>query len=346
MAGMYPDWLAAGDTGGGLFGNTFAALADAAPAPPAWFASTIANLQHGGLPMLTGEPYGRFPMQAAPAPQQQRPEQTQSTPAAQPTIVGAIPQSSGGAMARDQGVEEGPSARAMDGRERPYPPSAFNNLPVPSLPALSLPPLSAIGDHLNAGLMGFAHGSAPLPAIANLISGLITGQRADPEGVALAQQDRAQRAAAQAAQPTIGAIAQSSGGATAREDGRERPYPPSAFNNLPVPSLPAPSVPPLSAIGDRLNAGLMGFAHGSAPLPAIANLISGLVTGQRADPRGVALAQQDRAQRAATQYLAGAQDIEPNLKAAMIANPALTAQYLLARAKPPAIPLAPTIRLR
>jgi hypothetical protein len=334
MAGMYPDWLAAGDTGGGLFGNTFAALADAAPAPPSWFGSTIANLQQGGgFPLLTNEPPGRFPMQPAPAPQPQQPEQMQSAPAAQPTIAAAIPQSSGGAITRDA-------------------PSAFNNLPVP---ALSLPLLSTIGDHLNAGLMGFAHGGAPLPAIANLISGLVTSQRADPQGVAQAQQDRAQHAAAQAAQPTTGAIVQSSGGALGSDqggeerlsagamDGRQRPRPPSAFNN---PQLRAPSLPSLPTIGDRLNAGLIGFAHGGAPLPATANLISGLVTGQRADPQGVALAQEDRAQRAAARYVAGAQDIEHDLKAAMIANPALAARYLLARAKSPATPLLPRIRLR
>ena len=147
-------------------------------------------------------------------------------------------------------------------------------------------------------------------------------------------------------QATLGAVPQPTGGSIAREDGRERPYAPSALDNMPVPSLPELSLPPLSAIGDRLNAGLMGFAHGGAPLPAIANLISGLVTGQRADPQGVALAQQDRAQRAAAQYVAGAQDIEPNLRAAMIASPALAAQYLLARAKPRANPLAPRLRLR
>jgi hypothetical protein len=142
------------------------------------------------------------------------------------------------------------------------------------------------------------------------------------------------------AQPDIGAMAQPSGG-VAREDERERLYAPSALGNLPVPSLP-----PLSAIGDRLNAGLLGFAHGGAPLPAIANLISGLVTGQRADLQGVVQAQQDRAQSAAAQYVAGAQDIEPNLRAAMIANPALATQYLMARAMRPVNRLAPRLRLR
>jgi hypothetical protein len=171
-------------------------------------------------------------------------------------------------------------------------------------------------------------------------------QPAPPPAAAYPQQQAEQTQSLPPAQPNIGAMAQPGGGGVAREDKRERLYAPSAPDNLPVPSLPALSLPPLSAIGDRLNAGLMGFAHGGAPLPAVANLISGLVTGQRADPLGVALAQQDRAQGAAAQYIAGAQDIEPNLRAAMIANPALAAQYLMARARRPANPLAPRLRLR
>src|SRR5262245_53080759 len=184
MAGILPDWLTVGALGDGVAANTFAAREAAARTPPSWLASTIANLQQGGLPLLMGEPVGRFPMLPALAPQQHGPERAQGTQAAQPTI-GATAQSSGGAIPRE------------DGRERPYPPSALGNLPLPSLAALSLPSLSGIGDRLNAGLMGFAHGGALLPAIANLVSGLATGQRADPQGVALAQQDRAQRSAAQ-----------------------------------------------------------------------------------------------------------------------------------------------------
>jgi len=121
---------------------------------------------------------------------------------------------------------------------------------------------------------------------------------------------------------------------------------PSALGNLPVPSLPALSPMPLSAVGDRLNAGLMGFAHGGAPIPAIANLISGLITGQRADLQGMALAQQDRAQRVAAQYVADAPDIEPKLRAAMLANPALAVSYLNTRARLPALTRSPRIRLR
>lgn len=44
--------------------------------------------------------------------------------------------------------------------------------------------------------------------------------------------------------------------------------------------------PQSPGFGDRLNAGLMGFANSGAPIPALANLISGLVTGQRSDPAG------------------------------------------------------------
>src|SRR5262245_24419448 len=135
--------------------------------------------------------------------------------------------------------------------------------------------------------------------------------------------------------PAPPAVGTPPGGPIAREDSRERPYAPSALNGLPVPTPAAMSPATLPGIGDRLYAGMMGFAHGGAPLPALANLISGLITGQRADPQGVAQQAQDRMQRTATQYVAGAQDIEPNLKAAMIANPALASAYLGARARPP-----------
>lgn len=113
---------------------------------------------------------------------------------------------------------------------------------------------------------------------------------------------------------------------------------PSALGSLPLPFMPslAGAGAGSPSLGDRLGAGLMGFAQSEAPLPAFGNLISGLITGKRADPQGVALQAQGQAQRAAAQYVTGAQDIEPNLKAAMIANPALAVAYLSARAKPPA----------
>ncbi len=54
----------------------------------------------------------------------------------------------------------------------------------------------------------------------------------------------------------------------------------------PVPQSTFPQNPINPGFGDRLNAGLMGFANAGGPLPAIANLISGMATGQRQDPAG------------------------------------------------------------
>ena len=42
-----------------------------------------------------------------------------------------------------------------------------------------------------------------------------------------------------------------------------------------------------AGIGDRLMAGIQGFANSSGPMPALANLFNGLATGQRSDPAGV-----------------------------------------------------------
>jgi hypothetical protein len=60
---------------------------------------------------------------------------------------------------------------------------------------------------------------------------------------------------------------------------------------------------PVPGLGDRLSAGLMGFANSGAPIPGIANLISGLVTGQRSDPGGVATQNQMLAAKAIYQGL-------------------------------------------
>lgn len=49
------------------------------------------------------------------------------------------------------------------------------------------------------------------------------------------------------------------------------------------PMQQAPSGP---SIGDRLMAGFQGFVNSGGPLPALGNLVSGLVTGQRSDPAG------------------------------------------------------------
>ena len=92
-------------------------------------------------------------------------------------------------------------------------------------------------------------------------------------------------------------------------------------------SLAAPATEP-AGIADRLQAGLLGFAHSGGPLPAIANLISGLATGQRSDPQAMMLAQQAATVRA----LRGAGVANAEAIAAM--HPAL-ARVLLAHAYPP-----------
>jgi hypothetical protein len=43
-------------------------------------------------------------------------------------------------------------------------------------------------DRLNAGFQGFANAGSPMQALGNLIGGLTTGQRSDPQGMMLAQQ--------------------------------------------------------------------------------------------------------------------------------------------------------------
>lgn len=56
----------------------------------------------------------------------------------------------------------------------------------PGMPGLG--GLSGLGDRLGAGLLSFANSSAPLPALANLLQGLFTGRRTDPQGMMLQQQ--------------------------------------------------------------------------------------------------------------------------------------------------------------
>jgi hypothetical protein len=70
-------------------------------------------------------------------------------------------------------------------------------------------------------------------------------------------------------------------------------------------AVPGPASGSSPGIGDRLNAGLMGFAHGDGPIGAVANLISGIATGQRQDPVGYARELQQQAQRAAYQAVIG-----------------------------------------
>lgn len=102
----------------------------------------------------------------------------------------------------------------------------------------------------------------------------------------------------------------------------------------------APQQPqqPSFGLGDRLSAGLTGFANSSAPLPALSNLISGLATGQRSDPTGIALNNQQNTARALYEGLKSSGTYTPQQAAAIAiaasTNPAL-AQSILPQALGP-----------
>jgi len=85
----------------------------------------------------------------------------------------------------------------LDAMQRPTMQQQGSQLPPQAQPTqgqMQMPPPIGVGDRLSAGLHGFANSGAPLPAISNLISGLMTGQRSDPFGVAMQQQNQTERA--------------------------------------------------------------------------------------------------------------------------------------------------------
>ena len=87
---------------------------------------------------------------------------------------------------------------------------------------------------------------------------------------------------------------------------------------LPTQPQPSQAAAPsyLTSVGGNLNAGLQGFANSGGPLQAIANLVSGLATGERSDPVGM----QQQQQRATRQALVGA-GVPQNLAMAAALNP-------------------------
>jgi len=116
---------------------------------------------------------------------------------------------------------------------------------------------------------------------------------------------------------------------------------PSALGNLPVPqmlpfSMPSFGVAPSGSpgLGDRLGAGLMGFANGAGPIAAVANLIGGIATGQRQDPYGMALQRRQQSQAQTYQALRQA-DIPDAAAQAAALNPdivrAIAPHYLQPR---------------
>ena len=122
---------------------------------------------------------------------------------------------------------------------------------------------------------------------------------------------------------------------------------------LPVPkdlsSLNLPSGNPfagagelMSSVGDWINnnrnmlaafgAGIAGGGGTGSWNAGMSDALRGMASGGQIDAQQ---RQQQAAQKAGLQYISNATDIDPQLKAAMRANPALAAQYLSARAKPP-----------
>lgn len=85
----------------------------------------------------------------------------------------------------------------------------------------------------------------------------------------------------------------------------------------PQQSLQAPQITaPTPGVSDRLIAGLQGFANAKGLLPALANGISGIATGQRSDPVGIA---QQSANMTARALLA--KGVDPAAVQAAITNP-------------------------
>jgi len=136
------------------------------------------------------------------------------------------------------GLELPPAAQPTVGQQPGAMPSALGNMPVPSNPLAGLfgggqsgqggpsaggqsglpggpsQQSPGIGDRLNAGLMGFAHSGGPLPALANLIGGIATGQRQDPEGYGRDQLQQQQLSAYKAILGAGGTQAQALAAAT------------------------------------------------------------------------------------------------------------------------------------
>jgi hypothetical protein len=112
--------------------------------------------QYGGSP-VNASPPGQAPVFASAGAQQSAPQMAAPAP---PTVITAQPQ---------------------------QPPTAT---PAPSsgIGDSVLPIAQGAGNRLIAGLQGFAHSGGVIPAIANGLTGLFTGQRTDPAGVAQQQQ--------------------------------------------------------------------------------------------------------------------------------------------------------------
>ncbi len=84
---------------------------------------------------------------------------------------------SGSVMPASSGIIDSPAA-SLNGQASSGPEA----LMMPSVAGASARLLPSFAERLNAALMGLANGGAPIPALANLVGGLLTGERMDPTG--------------------------------------------------------------------------------------------------------------------------------------------------------------------
>lgn len=95
-----------------------------------------------------------------------------------------------------------------------------------------------------------------------------------------------------------------------------------------------PDASPLGGLSNNQNAilgYLAGALQGGNLGESIARGLQGWQSGIQADTQAT---NQRQSQRAGLDYIAGAQDLDPALRSALMASPALAAQYLTQRLKP------------
>jgi hypothetical protein len=175
----------------GLFDGAFDPMTMSGGVLPGWLGATVSGLQNGPS-MLQAFPPSQLSAIYPPA-----------MPASAPALA-AAPLAPGPALTPPAPREAAPASPMITpGLELP-PAAAPTTAAAPTGLSSFLPSLApsqgspGVGDRLMAALMGFTHGGAPIPAIGNLIGGLITGQRQDPRGVALQMMQQQQGAAYEA----------------------------------------------------------------------------------------------------------------------------------------------------
>jgi hypothetical protein len=173
---------------------TYSSAAPSGILPP-WLTQTISGLQSGPS-MLQAFPPARLPMAPGSYP----------IPGSSP---GTSPVAGATQPPQQRGDIESPAAPAAPSSSGLLP-ALSSSAAASAAPASSPSPGSGsgagIGDRLLAALMGFTHGGGALPAIGNLVGGLVTGERQDPQGMMLAHQAATLRALRSAGIPNPEAI--------------------------------------------------------------------------------------------------------------------------------------------